>query len=174
MNAHPSAIKRICHHSSLPFLTTVGELMPVALGRGALPVPDGGAVRTSCDKHTPSPATTFELDWQLALTQAPDRNTWVELEHARQLEGPGPEHDEQVESHVWHEPDVESKYWFFEHVGRQRPLVSTGRLGGQDVHWLNEPPAEQDAQSGWQLKHAPDAEKVPDGQEEMQRPLEAS
>jgi len=52
-------------------------------------------------------------------------------------------------------------------------LVRTGRLDGQLEHWLKAPP-EQVAQSGWQVRQEPEAEKLPEGQVEMQRPPEAS
>ena len=111
IKAHPSAMSRICHHSSLPRLTaTVGELIPVTDGSGAaVPVPDGAAIASS-ERQTPRPGTTLELDWQFAATQAPLRRTCVALEHARQLLDPGPEQLEQLESHVWQEEEVLSKY----------------------------------------------------------------
>lgn len=87
------------------------------------------------------------LSVQLAETQAPALSTLSLLEHAKHELGPGPEHDEQEESHDWHVEDVLSKYWPLEQVGRQRPLVSRGRLGGQLEHWLNALP-EHVAQSG--------------------------
>jgi hypothetical protein len=111
MKAQPSAISRICHHSSLPRLTmTVGELIPVTVGSGAaVPVPEG-VERTNSERQTPRPGTTLELDWQFAATHVPLRRTSVELEHARQLFDPGPEQLEQPESHALHEEEVVSKY----------------------------------------------------------------
>lgn len=66
-----------------------------------------------------------------------------------------------------------SKNCVLEHVGRQRPFESTGRLGGQVEHWLNEVP-EQVAQSGWQGVHVPEVVIELDGQEETHLPPEAS
>jgi hypothetical protein len=97
----------------------------------------------------------------------------VELEHARQLLGPAAEQLEQLASHAWHAPEVVSKNWFLLHVGRQRPPVDTGRFAGQAVHWLKASP-EQLAQSGWQVRHWPADENVPEGQVEIHLPLEAS
>jgi hypothetical protein len=136
-------------------------------------VPLGLGTTTNSDKHTPKPGTTLVEPSQLAETHWPWRSTLVELEHARQLLDPGPEQLEQVESQDWHVPLELSKYWVFVQVGRQRPLTSTGRLGGQVVHWLKAPP-EQDEQSGWQVTQLPEEEKVEEGHEETQRPLEAS
>jgi len=42
------------------------------------------------------------------------------------------------------------------------------------VHWLNAPPPEQEAQSGWQGMQAPEEENVPKGQEETHLPFDAS
>jgi hypothetical protein len=89
------------------------------------------------------------------------------------LLGPAPEHDEQDVSHDWHEPDDVSKNWFLEHVGRQRPLESTGRSAGHEAHWLKAVP-EHVAQSGWHATHAPDDGKVFDGQLVTHLPFDAS
>jgi len=83
--------------------------MPVIDGKGGA-VPDGVGTCTSSERQTPSPATTFDGPAQLAATHEPARNTWLELEHAWQLLGPGPEQLEQLESHDWHEELVKSKY----------------------------------------------------------------
>ena len=91
-------------------IATVGELIPVTVGSGAdVPVPDGEEI-TSSERQAPKPGTTLEPDWQFAATHAPLRRTCVALEHARQLLDPGPEQLEQLESHVWHEEEVVSKY----------------------------------------------------------------
>lgn len=71
---------------------------------------------------------------QLAAVHDPPRRTWFEFEQARQLEGPAPEQLEQLESQDWHVDEVMSKNCDLLHVGRQRPLVRTGRLGGQLEH----------------------------------------
>jgi hypothetical protein len=92
----------------------------------------------------------LELQAWDEATQDPERRTrLLALVHERQLDDPGPEQLPHVLSHVWHELELESKYSFFEHVGIQRPLLSTGLVGGHVVHWLNEEP-EQVLQSGWQ------------------------
>jgi hypothetical protein len=80
-------------------------------GRGAgVLVPEALGPTTSSDKQTPSPAITLEVPLQFAETQDPARKTWVELEHAKQLPAPGPEQLEQLESQVWHDEEVLSKY----------------------------------------------------------------
>jgi len=127
-------------------LITVGSVNPVMLGSGGF-VPVGDGTLTSSERQTPSPGMTLLDPLQLAATQDPPRRTWVELEHARQLLGPGPAHEEQLESHVLHDDDVLSKYCDLLHVDRQRPLVRTGRDDEQVEHWLKEGP-EQEAQSG--------------------------
>lgn len=133
IKAHPSAIRRISHHSSPRLLTiTVGSLRPVIEGSGEA-VPAGG-VCTNSERHTPNPGITFDALAQFAATHAPARRTEVELAHARQLFGPAPEQLEHVVSHAWHAFEVVSKNWLLVHVGRQRPLVSTGNLAGQDKH----------------------------------------
>ena len=129
----------------------VGVSMPVMVGRG-VPVADAGGVTTRSERHMPSPGTTEEEFLQLDAVQVPPRRTWVLLEHARQLLGPEPEQLEQLESQDWHVEDVVSKNWFLLQVGRQRPLVRTGRSAGQLEHWLNALPV-QVAQSGWQVTH---------------------
>lgn len=77
---------------------------------------------------------TFELPVQFAVTHEPLRRNWEELEHARHALGPGPAQLEQLESHVWQDEEVLSKYCDLLHVGRHLPLVSTGRPGGQLEH----------------------------------------
>lgn len=39
------------------------------------------------------------------------------------------------------------------------------------MHWLKAPPAEQEAQSGWQGRQAPAVENVPEGQADTQLPF---
>lgn len=119
--------------------------MPEIVGRGGSP--GAVAVITRSERHTPSPATTFELEAQFALVQLPPCSFWLALVHERQLEGPAAEHVAQLESQDWHWEVAALKNSFEAHVGRQRPLMSTGRLAGQLVHWLNEDP-EQLEQSG--------------------------
>lgn len=86
---------------------------------------------------------------------------------------PDPEQLEQLESHDWQEDVAVSKNCDCEHVGRQRPLLRTGRSEEQLEHWLNKVP-EQVAQSGWQARHVPEELIVPEGQEDTQVPLDAS
>lgn len=136
----PSTMSKISHHARRrPELIAAGELIPVILGSGT--GTDDSETETRSERHTPRPGTTpavavlvvpFAL--QLAATQLPPRRTEVELEHARQLLGPEPEQLEQLLSHDWQLPLVVSKNCVLEHVGRQRPLESTGRLGGQLEH----------------------------------------
>lgn len=77
---------------------------------GGVLVPDAVGTTTSSDKQTPRPGITLEdPPPQFAETHDPARSTWLELEHAKQLLGPGPEQLEQLESHVWQEDDVLSK-----------------------------------------------------------------
>ena len=109
------------------------------VGSGTEPdVPEPCGTETSSERHTPRPGTTLALvvsfPLQLAGTQDPPRRTELELEHARQLLGPAPEQLEQVLSHDWQLPLEESKNCVLEHVGRQRPLESTGRLDEQLEH----------------------------------------
>jgi hypothetical protein len=116
---------------------------------------------------------TLEEPWQFADTQEPVRSTWLELEHARQLLGPGPEQLEQLAWQVWHEEEVWSKYCDRLQVERHLPLERTGRSGGQREHSLNEGPV-QLAQSGWHVTQDPDALNVLAGQVLTQFPLEAN
>ena len=86
---------------------------------------------------------------------------------------PPVEHEPQDESHGLHVPDEASKYSVWLQVGRQRPVLArTGRLDGQDLHWLKADP-EQVAQSGWQGMQDPFEEEVLVGQEETHCPLKA-
>ena len=101
MKAQPRAMSRICHHSSLSFeVITVGLSMPVTVGVEPEPVPVG-VVLTSSLRQTPRPEMTLALLSQLAATHEPSRRTCEELEHARHSSEPGPEQDEQLESHDW-------------------------------------------------------------------------
>lgn len=136
MNAHPSAINRISHHASgRREVTLIGVVRPVIDGSGeGVFVPEAFGTETRSEKQTPSPGTTLADPVQLAAVQVPPRNTWLELEHARQLLGPDPEQLEQLPSHDWQLDDVVSKNCDLLHVGRHRPLVNTGRLGGQEEH----------------------------------------
>ena len=149
MKAQPSAMSRISHHWSGRWTTVVllvvGVSMPVMVGRG-LPVAVE-VVTTRSDRQMPSPDTTEDEPLQLAAVHEPPWRTWLLLAHARQLLGPAPEQLEQLESQDWHVDDVVSKNWFWLHVGRHRPFVSTGRSEGQLEHWLKLLP-EQVAQSG--------------------------
>jgi hypothetical protein len=95
------------------------------------------------------------------------------LEHAKQLLGPLPAQLEQLESHDWHVDDVLSKNWDLLHVGRHLPFVSTGRSAEQEEHWLNDDP-EQVAQSGWHVRHDPEALNVLEGQLATHFPFEAN
>jgi hypothetical protein len=95
------------------------------------------------------------------------------LEHARQPLGPEAEQDEHELSHVWHVFKVGSKNWAFAHVGRQRPLLSTGRSAGQVEHWLKLVP-EHVAQSGWHVRQVPEEENALEGHELTHLPCEAS
>ena len=174
MKAQPSAIKRICHQANLDdVVMTVGLFKPEILGRGgAFVVPEGWET-TRSERQTPSPATTLDVDEQLAATHDPATRTCDELEHARQLPGPKPEQLEQLESQDWHVDDVESKNCDWPQVGKHRPFVRTGRFEEQLVHWLKLPP-EQVAQSGWHVRQDPDEENVLEGQLETHFPAEAS
>lgn len=114
---------------------TVGLFNPEMLGRGGAPDVPEGEETTRSERQTPSPATTLEVDEQLAATHDPATRTCVELEHARQLLGPGPEQLEQLESQDWQvDEDVESKNCDWLHVGKHRPFVRTGLFEGQLVH----------------------------------------
>lgn len=151
---------------------TVGSDRPVMVGKGApLPVPLGTTTRS--ERHTPSPGMTLDDPLQFADTHDPPRSTCVALAQARQLDEPGPEQLEQLESQGWHEDEVLSKNWDFEHVGRHLPFVRTGRSGGQVEHWLKDCP-EQDAQSGWHLRQEPPELNVLEGQVETHWPEEAN
>lgn len=99
---------------------------------------------TKSERATPNPGITGPL---LADTHDPPRRTWVGVEHAKQLPGPESKQLEQLESHAWQDEVVRSKNWDLLHVGRQRPVMRTGRFGGHVEHWLKEGP-EQVAQSG--------------------------
>lgn len=145
--------------------------MPDTVGIGAWPA--AAVVMTRFERHTPSPLTTFEVEMQFAATHVPACSFWVALAQERQFNGPAAEQLSQLESQDWHCPVVTSKNWVEEHVGRQRPLMSTGRSAGQLVHWLNEPPLQLE-QSGWQERHAPAEEKVAEGHVDTHCPLEAS
>ena len=148
--------------------------MPLIEGRGGwVFVPEGLGTSTRSDRQSPSPCTTLEEPLHVVETQLPPRRICVELEHAKQLLGPAPEQLEQLESHDWQDEEVLSKYWDLLQVGRQRPLVSTGRSEGQLEHWLNDCPLHV-AQSGWHVIHEPDELNVFDGQDETHLPLEAS
>ena len=72
-----------------------------------------------------------------------------------------------------HEAEEESKNWFLEQVGRQRPLERTGRSAGQAEHWLKDAP-EHEAQSGWQETQVPEDEKELDGHDTTHWPFDAS
>lgn len=149
--------------------------MPETVGKGAaVAVPEGVAfgTTTSSERHTPKPGRIFVLDSHLASTHRPARRTCPSPAHARQLPDPAPAQLEQLLSHVRHAEVVVSKYSFRLHVGRQRPLESTGRSGGQLEHWLNAPP-EHDAQSPWQVMQLPAELNVSDGHELTHLPPEA-
>lgn len=136
--------------------------MIVGIG-GKLLVSDG-LTAISSEKHAPRGLTTVV---RLLLvfpplsqaeeeeTQEPERRTRLLLfEHERQLDDPGPVQVPQVPSQVLQALALVSQYSFLEHDGMQRPLLRTGRLGGQVLHWLKEEP-EQVAQSGWQERQEP-------------------
>jgi hypothetical protein len=128
---------------------------------------------TRSERQTPSPGTTLVELLQVAAVHAPPRNTWFALVHARQLLGPDPEQLEQLASQGWHVLEVVSKNSTLLHVGRHRPLVSTGRLDGQLAHWVKDGPLHV-AQSGWHARHAPDAENVLEGHVLTHFPFNAS
>ncbi|TFY66625.1 hypothetical protein EVG20_g4460 [Dentipellis fragilis] len=176
MNAQPSAMSRISHHASGRVLVVfcAGAVRPVMEGSGGSgAVPEACGTATRSERQMPRPEMVFDVPLQLAWVQVPDLSVWLGEEHERQLDAPGPEQLAQELSHDWQDEDVVSKNWFFEHVGRQRPLVSTGRFGGQLAHWLKDVP-EQVAQSGWQAMQEPEEVKVFEGQEVTHLPPEAS
>jgi len=173
MNAHPRAISKISHHSSGRRVDVlIGVLMPEGNGVPGL-VPEGCGTMTKSERQTPRPGTMLVELLQLALTQLPLRNTWLELEQARQLLGPDPEQLEQLLSQDWQVDEVLSKNCDLLQVGRHRPLVKTGRFDGQLEHWLNDDP-EHVAQSGWQVVQIPEELKVLDGHEDTHLPVDAS
>ena len=144
MNAQPIVIRRISHQDSERpddefEVGDVGLLSPVMVGRGGS-VLEACGTATRSDRQMPSPDTTEDEPLQLAAVHEPPWRTWLLLAHARQLLGPAPEQLEQLESQDWHVDDVVSKNWFLLQVGRQRPLVRTGRSDEQLEHWLNELP----------------------------------
>lgn len=100
-------------------------------------------------------------------------------EHAKHWLGCGPEQLAQVGSQGWHFKAVVSKNCVgLPHVGRHRPLLGTGSVGGHDVHWSKEGPW-QLSQSGWQgtqvlLEAVLLEAKVPDGQVGTHLPDEAN
>ncbi|KAJ7238437.1 hypothetical protein C8J57DRAFT_1566168 [Mycena rebaudengoi] len=61
-------------------------------------------------------------------THVPAQSTWFTLEQARHWLGPAPEQLEQLESQARHDEEAVSKNCVLLHVGRQRPLVRTGRV----------------------------------------------
>lgn len=157
--------------------------MPVTVGiGGSVLVSEGLGTVTSSERHTPSGLmTVVTFDEEQASeegTHDPERRTRsFAFEQDIQLDEPGPEQLPQELSQVLHAFALASQYSFFAHVDMHRPLLRTGRSGGQDVHWLNEDP-EQVAQSGWQERQEEvegDA-KVDLGQEEAERhfPLKES
>lgn len=73
----------------------VGVFKPGGNGTPEL-VPEAGGTATNSERHTPRPVTMLVELLQFAATQAPPRNTWLELEQARQLLGPDPEQLEQL------------------------------------------------------------------------------
>jgi hypothetical protein len=144
MNAHPRVINNTSHHASGRPAAT-GEERPVIEGRVPEPVPDGTWTRS--DRQTPKLGTTLEEFVHVAETQLPLRKTSFGLEHARQELGPLPEQLEQLGSQDWQVDEVTSKYCDWLQVGKQRPLVKTGRFELQVEHWLKDGP-EQLLQSG--------------------------
>ena len=105
--------------------------MPVIVGRGLAVAELGTDTRLS--RHTPRPGSTFPLE-QVVLEHVPPFNTPVELEHARQPFGPGPEQLLHEESQDLQDEEVGSKYSDWEQVGKQRPDVNTGLDDGQVEH----------------------------------------
>jgi len=128
-------------------------------------LPETVGTATSSERQTPRPGMTLEALLQFAETHVPARRTCVELAQARQRLAPGPEQLEQLESQAWQEDEVVSKYCDLVHVGKQRPLVRTGRAELQVEHWLKDGP-EQVAQSGWHLTQEPLELNEFEGQEE--------
>lgn len=104
MKAQPSAIKRISHHESelLDLTLTVGaagESIPVTDGSGGSDfVLELDGTSTRLERQRLRPGMTLEESPQFAETHVPPLSSWLELEHARQLLGPGPEQLEQLES----------------------------------------------------------------------------
>lgn len=147
--------------------------MPVMVGSGVPDLVLEGDRTTRSERQSPSPGMTLALPLQLAETQVPPRRTWLELEQARQLLGPAPVQLEQLESQDWHVDDALSKNCVLLQVGKQRPLVRTGRSAEQLEHWLKELP-EHVAQSGWHVTHWPEEVKVFEGQDDTHFPLAAT
>ena len=151
MNAQPSVIRRISHQDSErpdeePEVGDVGLLSPVMVGRGGS-VLEACGTATRSERQIPRPGTTLVELPQVAVAHEPPRSVCEELEQDRQLLGPAPEQLEQLASQDWQDDEVLSKNWDWLQVGKQRPLVKTGRSGGQLEHWVKEEP-EHDAQSG--------------------------
>lgn len=100
MKAHPKAMSRICHQASFMLdgtgsVSSVGSEMPVMDGTAEDDVPEGvGGTITNWLRQTPRPSMTLHP----ASEHDPSFNTWLELEHARQLPDPEPEQLEQLES----------------------------------------------------------------------------
>jgi len=121
---------------------------------GGRPLVQEGTVMSS-EKHTPNGLITvvaFEPPPQTCeeLTQEPVRRTYsLAFEQERQVDEPEPEQLPQELWQLWQEFEFGSQNWLLEHIGMQRPLLRTGRLGGQLRHWLKDEP-EQVMQSGWQ------------------------
>lgn len=106
--------------------------------------------------------------------QTPARKTCLLLLQDKQELEPPPEQLAQLESHVLHVPELESKYSDLAHVFTQRfPLVRTGADAGHVEHWLKPAPV-QESQSGWHGVQAPLAANMLEGQLETQVPAEAS
>ena len=130
---------------------------------------------TSSARQTPSPLTVPVPDPQSTVAHLPARRTALSLVQVRHPADPPVEHEPQDESHGLHVPDEPSKYSDLLQVATHRPaLVRTGRLGGQDLHWLK-PDPEQVAQSGWQEMQVPfeELENELVGQEATHCPLKA-
>ena len=124
-------------------------------------------------RQIPSSSMVSEPDTQSMVSHLPTRSMALSLAQLRHPDEPPVKHDLHEESHDLHVPDEPSKYSVLVQVGRQRPsLVSTGRSGGQLLHWLK-PVPEQVAQSGWQGIQDPFDEKELVGQEVTHRPLKA-
>ncbi|KAJ7260546.1 hypothetical protein C8J57DRAFT_1232808 [Mycena rebaudengoi] len=69
-------------------------------------------------------------------THVPEQSTWFTLEQVRHWLGPAPEQLEQLESQARHDEEAVSKNCVLLHVGRQRPLVRTGRVGGLLIYYV--------------------------------------